>query len=95
MPKHVHHLKFTIFDYSHFITQNCPPVNPNVTTTPDYDNYTITITGYNPMTVTDCQYQQPMITEGDYNITITINNIIGSSEPTTVSFGKYTELIVI
>ncbi len=41
--------------------------------------------------MTDCQYQQTMITEGDYNITITINNIIGSSEPTTVSFGKHIE----
>ncbi len=70
------------------ITQNCPPVSPNVATTPDYDNYTITITGYNPINVTDCQYQQPMITEGVYNITITINNIEGPSEPTTVSFGK-------
>ena len=43
--------------------------------------------------MTDCQYQQPMITEGVYIITITINNIIGSSEPTTVPFGKHTELI--
>ncbi len=45
--------------------------------------------------MTDCQYQQPMITEGDYNIAVTINNIEGPSEPTTVSFGMYTELIVI
>ncbi len=73
------------------ITQNCPPVSPNVSTTPDYDNYTITITDYDPITVTDCQYQQPMITEGDYNITITINNQGGPSESTTVPFCKYIE----
>ena len=75
------------FIYS-FFSQNCPPVSPNMATTPNFDNFTITITDFDPVLVTDCQYQQPISVEKDYSITITINNIIGPSEPTTVMFSK-------
>ena len=73
-------------------SQNCPPVSPNMATTPNFDNFTITITDSDPVLVTDCQYQQPISVEKVYDITITINNEVGSSEPTTVMFG---ELIII
>ena len=57
-------------------------------TTPDFDNFIITITDSDPVLVTDCQYQQPISVEKDYSITITINNQEGPSNPTTVMFSK-------
>ena len=65
----------------------CPPVSQDPDT-PDFDNFTITITDFDPVFVTDSQYQQPISVEKDYSITITINNIIGPSDSTTVMFGK-------
>ena len=79
------HNKFLVYV---FFSQNCPPVSPNMATTPDFDSFTITITDFAPVLVTDCQYQQPISVEKDYSITITINNEGGSSEPTTVMFGE-------
>ena len=73
-----------LYSYS----QDCPPVSPNVATTPDFDNFTITVSGYNSVSTPYCQYEQPISEEKNYNITVTINNIVGSSEPTTTQFGK-------
>ena len=57
-------------------------------TTPNFDNFAIIITDFDPILVTDCQYPQPISVQKDYNITITINNQEGPSEPTTVMFCK-------
>ena len=74
----------------YYHSQDCPPVSPNPATTPDFDNFTITVSGFNSVSTPYCQYEQPISEEKDYDITVTINNIvIGSSEPTTTQFGKF------
>ena len=69
-------------------SQDCPPVSPNPATTPDFDNFTITVSGFNSVSTPYCQYEQPISEEKDYDITVTIDNIVGSSEPTTTQFGR-------
>ena len=78
------HTILILYSYS----QDCPPVSPNVATTPDFDNFTITVSGFNSVSTPYCQYEQPISEEKDYDITVTINNIVGSSEQTTTQFGK-------
>ena len=71
-----------------FVSQVCPPVSPNPASTPDFDNFTITVSGFNSVSTLYCQYEQPISEEKDYDITVTINNEEGSSKPTTTQFGK-------
>ena len=60
------------------------------TNTPPVDNYTVlvsSISGY-PMIITTCSHTLS-VHEGMYNVSVTANNIVGSSEKTTVYFSKF------
>ena len=60
------------------------------TNTPPIDNYTVLVSGISgySMDVTKCNLTQS-VNEGMYNVTVTANNIVGSSEKTTVYFSKF------
>ena len=58
----------------------------NTNTTPPVNNYTISISDYS-LHVSNCNYSQS-INEGMYTVSVTANNIVGSSEKTMVDFSK-------
>ena len=41
------------------------------------------------MNTTDCEFNRTITDEQEYTVTITVNNLVGSSQPTTVTFGKF------
>ena len=60
------------------------------TNTPPIDNYTVLVSGISgyPMVIGKCNHTQ-LVNEGMYNVSVTANNIVGSSEKTTVYFSKF------
>ena len=73
-----------------FFIQPCPPVITNTDKIPPVDNYTIFINGSSLVlvNVTTCSHNQS-VKEGIYNVSVTANNIVGSSDKIPVDFSKY------
>ena len=60
------------------------------TNTPLINNYTVLVSGISgyPMDIIKCNHTRS-VNGGMYNISVTANNIVGSSEKTTVHFSKF------
>ena len=67
--------------------QPCQPVISNTDAIPPVDNYTIFING-SFLEIARCSHIQS-VDEGIYTVSVTANNIVGSSEKTTIYFSKH------
>lgn len=66
--------------------QPCQPVISNTDAIPPVDNYTIFING-SFLEIARCSHIQS-VDEGIYTVSVTANNIVGSSEKTIVDYSK-------
>ena len=65
----------------------------NTNTTPPVNNYTISISDYS-LHVSNHSYSWS-VNEGMYTVSVTPNNIVGSSEKTLVNFSKLIHIVII
>ena len=68
----------------------------NVNTTPPVENYTVSISaipGY-PVDVTTVNHTQS-VNEGMYIVSVSANNIVGSSEKTMVDFSELMNIMLL